>query len=89
MNNQQKTKKRRLLNLGREREFLFDLDEVLDASNADENRGILRANILKKASQNGIDEAIAYLDEVGEDIIVKDASSKIKRLLTRYSIMRA
>ncbi len=88
-NNQTKNKKKWLLNMGKEKEFLFDLNEVLEASDVAENFGVLRANVLKKASQNGIDEAIEYIEGIEGDIIKKDTSIKIKRLLKRYSVMRA
>lgn|GEM_PF-6225803 len=83
-----KGNRKKLLNLSRERDFLYDLDEVLDASKAAENQGVLRANLLKKASQNGIDEAIEYLDEVKGTTITEPTADKIERLLKRYSTWR-
>lgn len=79
---------KRMLDMGRRKSFLYDLDELLEDSDNDKNKNVFKANIISKASKNGIDEAREYVDELDDEELEKGVRADVKKLLRRYSTKR-
>ncbi len=83
------TDRRRLLDMGREKYFRFDLGDILEASANEDNRSIIHATVVNKAGQLGIEEANDYLGRlVDEGSLEKEIAERISKLLRRYSKFR-
>lgn len=80
----------RMLNLGRENHFRYDLEMIVQDSSVEEEKQLsLRQMIVTKASRLGIPETKFYLDEkVDEGILEKETANEIKRLLDKYATYR-
>jgi len=82
-------KKKRMLNMHRVDDFLYDLEHILKEMPVEEHRRPVFATIYSKASNLGIDEAKKYVQEkTEEDIIPGEISEDILNLLHRYSRLR-
>lgn len=82
-------KKRRLLDTGRQKNFVYDLEETLEKSALTENKGIISATIQNKLLTQSLDDALEYLKKVQEKNNMTDSETfEIKRLMERYSCWR-
>ncbi|MFO8051196.1 MAG: hypothetical protein R6V01_05790 [Thermoplasmatota archaeon] len=83
-------KRKPLLNLGRLDYFKYDLNEIVDGSDIDEDLApSFKASVMAKSRNMSIDDAKEYIEElVEQEKISKDTSNKILRLLDRYTKVR-
>ncbi|MFW3146430.1 MAG: hypothetical protein ACMUIE_06430 [Thermoplasmatota archaeon] len=85
-----RTKPKAMLNLGKLDYFNYDLKEIMDSSDMDDNkRPSFMATLTARARQRSIKEAKDYISEVEErGDISRDLSDRLRRLLDRYSKYR-
>ncbi|MGA1822273.1 MAG: hypothetical protein ACMUIG_07080 [Thermoplasmatota archaeon] len=79
-----------MLNIRRLDYFKFDLNELVDSSDIEENLiPSFKATIIAKASQRSISEAKDYINDMAErEQISDDIAGKLCRLLERYTKYR-
>ncbi|MFW3145322.1 MAG: hypothetical protein ACMUIE_00740 [Thermoplasmatota archaeon] len=79
-----------LLNMGRLDYFKYDLNEIVESSNIDDDlRNSFMASVVAKSSQRSIDEAKEYVEDLeDQEKLSKETSQKIRRLLDRYTKIR-
>ncbi|MGA1820745.1 MAG: hypothetical protein ACMUHU_07045 [Thermoplasmatota archaeon] len=89
-NEQKKGKRKPMLNLGKLDYFNWDLNEIMEASDMDNEKiNTFKANMTAKARQRSIKEAKDYVREVeGRGDFSRDTADRLCRLLDRYSRMR-
>ena len=82
--------RQKMLNMGRDREFYFKLERVLEGTKTqEENKGMISATIRNKASQNSIGAAKEYVKRLTEeDGFEPSVAAEINELLDRYSTYR-
>ena len=70
--------------------FKYDLNEILDRSEMDPARfDLFKANLITKASRNGIQDAREYVDSfIKEGFLDEKSGERLKKLLQRYSKIR-
>ena len=80
----------RMLNVHFLAHFKYDLNEILVRSDMDDSQYVkFTANLITKASRNGISDARTYVDSVFKDEVIDESSAeRIKKLLQRYSKLR-
>ena len=85
-----RTKPKAMLNLGKLDYFNYDLKEMINSSDMDENqRQSFMATLTARARQRSIKEAKDYIIEVEErGDISRDLADRVRRLLDRYSKYR-
>ena len=91
--NQKKSKipkpgREKMLDMGEERYFRFDLTDILEKSSNEDNIESFKANISVKASQLSIPDAKEYVNELSENGLEREISEEIIQLLDRYSTYR-
>ena len=78
-----------MLDMGRVKYFLFDLNDILEKIPDDSVRGTLKGNIYSKASKNSIWDAREYIERMAsEGVIPSDIKEKLILLLRRYTRRR-
>lgn len=79
-----------MLNLGKLDYFKYDLNELIDNSDIeDEFRSTFKANLLAKARQRSISDAKEYLESVLEkEEVSEETYKKLCKLLDRYTRVR-
>jgi len=79
-----------LLNLGRLDYFKYDLNEIVEGSDMNEDlRPSFMASVTAKASQRSISDAKDYISELeGREELSEETAQRIKRLLDRYTKVR-
>lgn len=79
-----------MLNLGKLDYFNWDLNEIMDASDMDEEKvNTFKANMTAKARQRSIKEAKDFVREVEErGDFSRETGDRLCRLLDRYSRIR-
>ena len=79
-----------MLNMHREKEFYFALGRVLtDTKTQKNNKDMISATIINKASQHTIRDANEYIDRLKkEDGLEPSVAAGINELLERYSTYR-
>lgn len=84
------TRRHELLNMRNRQLFSFDIKEVLKATTIDPNTGAqFVAQVMARASRQGIDEAKDYVVEKQNEGIVDEAlADQVLSLLDRYSRYR-
>ena len=84
------TKQTRMLNIHRETEFKYHLNQVMDRSEIkDEQRTTFVANVVMKAARNSIADAKEYVLGIGEEgLIEPEVVDRIYNLLDRYATHR-
>ncbi|MBN1390392.1 MAG: hypothetical protein JXA22_07110 [Candidatus Thermoplasmatota archaeon] len=89
-NEQKKAKRKPMLNLGKLDYFNWDLNEIMDASDMDEEKvNTFKANMTAKARQRSIKEAKDFVREVEErGDFSRETGDRLCRLLDRYSRIR-
>ncbi len=81
--------KRRLLDMGRQKYFRFDLEDMLDDFKVVDNKNIITATLFNKMTTQSFDDAIGYIEGLLESgSINKDNAEKLKFLLKKYSKWR-
>lgn len=82
-------KKRRLLDTGRQRNFVYDLEDMLDGTKIEENRGTLVATLQNKLLTQSLNDAVEYLDRVADgNNLTEPEVERLKRLMQRYTTWR-
>jgi hypothetical protein len=79
--------KQRMLDMKREKYFRFDLIDVLEKTANQDNKNLIAATLTNKAAKAGIDEAMEYINRLG-DSLEPDIADEIKKLLSRYGTYR-
>jgi len=83
------TGRRLMLDMGRQKYFRMDLDDLLESLKLGENKSILAATVLNKMSSHSFDEACDYLGRVLEGgKISEEQAQRIKALMQRYTKWR-
>lgn len=83
------TERRLMLDMGRQKYFRMDLDELLESFKVGENKSILAATVLNKMSSHSFDETCEYLGRVLEaGKITEEQAHRIKALMQRYTKWR-
>lgn len=73
----------------REKYFGFDLDDLLIEFELGDNKNIIAATIINKASSRSTEEALDYIDRLKtEGTFDEPQADKLKTLLKRYSKWR-
>ena len=82
--------KKRMLRMRDKELFLWDLNEIMERSDMDEEKiNTFKANMTAKARQRSIKEAKEYVREVEErGDFSKETEDQLCKLLDRYSRMR-
>ena len=85
----QENKRRLMLDMGRQRYFRFDLDDILEEFQLSENKSTVAATLLNKMSSHSMDEAFDYVGRLKEDGRLDEAKAeRLKNLLRKYSKWR-
>lgn len=89
-NTRESRQRSKYLDLGREAHFKYDVEQVLEASDVDEDRRLsLLQLIVTRGARNGVPETKRFLtDKVEEGIIDAPSKEKIGKLLDQYSTYR-
>ncbi|MEA3560023.1 MAG: hypothetical protein U9R75_12290 [Candidatus Thermoplasmatota archaeon] len=79
-----------MLNLGRLDYFKYDLNEIVDGSDIEDDLSpSFKATVIAKSRNVSIDDAKDYIkDLVAQEKVTKDTSIRIFRLLDRYTRIR-
>ncbi len=95
-NNQPKKKnpgerlRKPMLNLGKLDYFKYDLNELIQASDIEEEfKNTFKANLMAKARQRSISDAKEYMESVVEkEQLTEETFKRLCRLLDRYTRVR-
>ncbi len=79
---------KRMLNMSREKYFRFDLADILEDTENQDNKDLIAATVTNKAARQSIREAKDYVEELGGDGLEKPIAKDIEKLLDRYSTYR-
>ncbi|MCX6694946.1 MAG: hypothetical protein NTU61_01450 [Candidatus Altiarchaeota archaeon] len=81
--------RRQLLDMGREKYFRFDLDDMLVDFKIDENKNTIAATILNKMTSQSMDDALEYISRIKDSGALDDEKEgRLRGLLIRYSRWR-
>jgi hypothetical protein len=82
--------RRQMLDMGREKYFRFDLDDLLVSFELDEyNKNTIAATILNKMTSSSMDDAFDYIERMtAAGTFTKERGEMVKGLLRRYSKWR-
>ena len=87
--NPEGTRRRQMLDMGREKYFRFDLDDLLEEFNVGENKNTIAATVLNKMSSQSLDDALEYISRLRAAGTLDNAKEeKLKGLLLRFSRWR-
>jgi len=80
--------KKKMLDMRRQKYFKFDLVDKLEATRNQDNKDLIVATLVQKASQSGVDDALEYLERLSGETLEPEISEDVKKLLLRYSTFR-
>ena len=87
--NQSNSKKRRLLDTGRRKLFLFDLDDLFEKYGLRVNKSIMSATLANKLTTQSMDDAMEYVKRLGEENELGDKEiESFEKLMRRYTRWR-
>ena len=82
-------KRRQMPDMGRQKYFRFDLEDMLSAFNLGDNKTTTAATILNKMSSHSLDDAIDYVSRLeAAEKLSGEQAQKLRFLLQRYSKWR-
>lgn len=79
--------RQKMLDMKRQKYFRLELKDILEKTSNQDNKGIIAATLTNKAAKASIDDAIGYVDRLG-DSLEPQIIGEIKKLLSRYSTYR-
>jgi hypothetical protein len=87
--NPEGTRRRQMLDMGREKYFRFDLDDLLVEFNVGDNKNTIAATILNKMTSQSMDDALEYISRLKAAGTLDEAKEeRLRVLLLRYSRWR-
>ncbi|MFH0863220.1 MAG: hypothetical protein V1875_09375 [Candidatus Altiarchaeota archaeon] len=87
--NQGQSKRKLMLDMGRQKYFRFDLEDLLTRFNLGDNKSTVLATVLNKMSSHSMDDAFEYVGRITESgTLTGEKSNALKALLQRYSRWR-
>jgi len=87
--NPESTRRRVMLDMGREKYFRFDLDDMLVEFEVGNNKNTIAATILNKMTSQSMDDALEYISRLKDGGTFDDAKEdRLVGLLQRYSRWR-
>jgi hypothetical protein len=81
--------RRRMLDMRREREFRFDLDDLFSEFHLGENKNTIAATILNKMTIHSMDDTMDYVNRLrSAETLNGENVDRLMVLLQRYSKLR-
>ena len=81
--------RKRMLDMKREKTFGFRLRDLMNEYELGENKNTISATIYTKASMRSIDDALEYIERLGEDETISEKMGEdLTILLKRFSRWR-
>jgi hypothetical protein len=81
--------RRQMLDMGRQKYFRMDMDDLLSTFELGENKNTIAAALFNKMASHSLDEALDYLAKIRDSgKMAPEKADRVKGLLLRYSKWR-